>query len=141
MRTKLLVLILAAAVVACSDPATSISTTAPPDASGIRPADGVTPLAMGPGISVEEALADGVDDLVLVNGYLFVSRDGSVLLASGLAESYPPTPAGATIPVTGLDLTEFDLVEAQGVHWTEEPVQILGSVEDGVLDHGAGASA
>ncbi|GIU91421.1 MAG: hypothetical protein KatS3mg011_0327 [Acidimicrobiia bacterium] len=140
MRTKILVLILAAAVVACSDPATSTSTTAPPDASGIRPADGVTPLPMGPGISVEEALADEVDDLVLVNGYLFVSQDGSALLASGLAESHPPMPAGATLPVVGLDLTEFDLVEAQGIRWTEEPVQILGLVEDGVLVHGDQAS-
>lgn len=91
--------------------------------------------ALGPGISVEEALSYRGDQPILVNGYLFVDSDGTTVLASAAAESYPPQPAGAVIPVTGLDLTQFDLSQEGAVRWTKKQVQILGVVDGGVLVH------
>ncbi|MEX1286507.1 MAG: hypothetical protein AB1Z57_01065 [Acidimicrobiia bacterium] len=95
------------------------------------PADGEN--AMGPGISVEEALASTSTEPVLVNGFLFVSPEGDVTLASALAESFPAQPGGATIPVEGADLAGYEFTESQGHRWTDQPVQVLGVVSDGVL--------
>ncbi len=144
-----LVLLLSLALAACGgdDTVDETTTTADPGTSDVsddetRPADGVTPgAAMGPGIAVGEAIDYDGDELVLVNGYLFVDADGKVTLASAIAESFPPQPGGTTIRVEGLDLSEFDFSEDQGLRWTDDPVQILGVVQDGVLVHGGETSA
>jgi predicted secreted protein len=70
---------------------------------------------------------------VLVEGYLITQGD-DVLLASVLAESYPPQAAGVVLTVVGLDLDTVEgLTTAQGVNWTEHPVQFGGIVEGDVL--------
>ena len=89
--------------------------------------------ATGPGISVEEALASSSTEPVLVNGFLFISPNGDVTLASALAESCPAQPGGATIPVEGADLDGREFTESQGHRWTDQQVQVLGVVQDGVL--------
>ncbi|NIR40076.1 MAG: hypothetical protein GWN07_30085, partial [Actinobacteria bacterium] len=44
---------------------------------------------------------------LLVNGYVFVGADGSVVLADAIAESFPPQPAGSQITVQGVDLMQL----------------------------------
>lgn len=131
-RPVLLLALLALVAAACGG-----GSVGSEDPAGIRPADGVTPgAAMGPGIDVEAALGSDGSEPVLVNGYLFVDMDGNATLTSAIAESFPPQPGGSTIAVEGLDLSEFAFSEDQGLRWTDDPVQILGTVQDGVLVHG-----
>lgn len=92
------------------------------------PATGV-----GPGISVEQALEFETEQPVLVNGFLVVDAEGKVTLSSALAESLPPQPAGATLTVEGIDLDDYQLSESQGVRWTDQVVQVLGTVEGETL--------
>lgn len=121
------------------------------------PTGGDTPLAddaggtmlqgMGPGISVAELLASTADGPILVNGYVFVSDDGSVVIADAIAESYPPQPAEAQVSVEGVDLMQLPLVEGSvdseipTSSWTEQPVQLLGELIDGVFVGNSVASA
>ena len=86
--------------------------------------------AMGPGISVADALENDSGQPLLVNGFLFVSEDGTVILASLMAESLPPIPGGDQLTVEGLDLDDHRLSESQGQRWTDELVQVLG-IRDG----------
>ena len=126
-------------------------TTQPPQTGGDTPlagdAGGTMAEGMGPGISVAELLAATVDGPFLVNGYVFVGTDGSVVIADGIAESYPPQPAGAQIPVEGVDLMQLPLVEGSVdgeipiSSWTEQPVQLSGDLVDGVLVGNSVASA
>ena len=50
--------------------------------------------AIGPGISIEDALTDDFGQPLLVNGFLFVGEDGNVTMASLMAVSLPPIPGG-----------------------------------------------
>ena len=127
---KKLVLLTAAALViaACGTAAGSDSTDAPdithqPNAVS----------AVGPGISIEEALASDIDQPVLVNGFIYIDADGNTVLTSMFAESLPPIPGGEILPIEGLDPTEYELSESQGVRWTDQFVQVLGVVDDGTL--------
>lgn len=89
---------------------------------------------VGPGISVAEALQSTLAGPLLVNGFVVTTADDTVYLAEALAESLPPQPGGATLIVEGLDLDVLDgLTSAQGITWSDQPVQILGDVADGVL--------
>ncbi|MGH2417808.1 MAG: hypothetical protein ACRDFY_05695 [Candidatus Limnocylindria bacterium] len=83
----------------------------------------------GPGLSVREALTHGPnDDIVSVTGALLVAADGTARLCDAIAESFPPQCGGARIDVTGLDLEDLGLEEANGVRWAVS-VTLLGSVE------------
>jgi hypothetical protein len=141
---KILALLTVALVVlaACADDVAD-TTEAP---APTEPTGGLTPLApdtdtdtpMGPGISVADLLASTADGPFVVNGYLFVATDGTVVLADAIAESYPPQPAEAQVPVEGADLISIPLVEAVDgeiaiTQWTESTVQLLGDLVDGVL--------
>ena len=85
--------------------------------------------AMGPGISVADALASELDEPLLVNGFIVATAE-DVRLCEVLAESFPPQCGGAYLVVEGLDLASVDgLEEASGVRWTNDFTQILGSVE------------
>jgi hypothetical protein len=145
-------------VVACGDDSGSDGTVQQvPPASSQPPTGGDLPLAgdagetflsgIGPGISVEEALASTLDEQLLVNGFVFVLADGSVVLADAMAESFPPQPAGAQISVEGLDLMQIPLTEGPTdteiaiTSWTDYPVQLIGSVIDGVFVGNSVASA
>ncbi len=102
---------------------------------------------MGPGISVEEAIAYEGTEPVLVNGFVYVYADGGVVIADAMAESFPPQPAGAQLDAPGLDLMQIPLTEgpADGeieiVQWTDQQVQLLGSIVDGVFVGTSVASA
>jgi hypothetical protein len=115
------------------------------DEAGVDGAAGGTPqvsgIAAGPGISIEEALASTSDEQLLVNGNL-LAQDGEVRLCSALAESFPPQCGGASLMVEGLELEEVDgLVTEGAVSWTDRPIQLLGTVEDGLLAVGKNAAA
>ena len=126
-------------------------TTQVPETGGNTPladdAGGTTMAGMGPGISVAELLAATIDGPFLVNGYVFVGTDGSVVISDAIAESYPPQPAGAQVHVEGVDLMQLPLVEGSvdseipTSSWTEQPVQLLGDLIDGVLVGNSSASA
>lgn len=110
------------------------------DPAGDDPA-GLTPIAMGPGISVSEALASTLQQPLLVNGHLFVEADGTVYLTEVLALSYPPQ-RGRSLRVEGLDLSAVaGLQNAQGISWTDEYVQVLGEVNGTILTVSTNASA
>jgi hypothetical protein len=95
---------------------------APPPAAD-RPATGV-----GPGLSVEEALASESSEPLLVNGALF-ARAGEVRLCSAVAESFPPQCAGSWLIVDDLDLAQIPDLQTEGeVSWSES-VQVLGRVK------------
>ena len=89
--------------------------------------------AMGPGISIEDALADGSGRPLLVNGFLFVDGAGTVIMASFMAESLPPIPGGDQVVVEGLDLGGYQFSESQGLRWTDDSVQVLGVLNGNTL--------
>jgi hypothetical protein len=126
--TALAALLAAAALAGCggtddTDQGAGGTTTAP-QTSGI---------AVGPGISIEEAIALGSDEPVLVNGNL-LADGGDVLLCYALAESFPPQCGGPSVQVVGLKLAEVDGLVTEGeVSWTDRPIQLLGVVDDETL--------
>jgi hypothetical protein len=133
-----------------SDVGNAPTTQAPETGGDTPPADdagGTMMEGMGPGISVAELLAATIDGPFLVNGYVFVGTDGSVVISDAIAESYPPQPAGAQLPVEGVDVMQLPLVEGPVdgeipiSSWTEQPVQLLGDLIDGVLVANSIASA
>lgn len=89
--------------------------------------------AVGPGISVGEALANDSGQPLLVNGYLFADTEGTVTLASEVAESFPPQPAGDQVVVQGLNLQDYELTESEGRAWTEDQIQVLGVLDGSTL--------
>ena len=117
-----------------------------PDAAPPAPADakgGMSPSAgaavPGGGLSIEEAIASELPGPLMVTGYLVVEGGDSVRLCSMLAESYPPQCGGPSLTVIGLDLesvqglTKPDDPELAESAWSEEPVSVLGDVDDGVI--------
>lgn len=96
---------------------------------------------VGDPISVADALQADASTPVLVEGYLFVLEDGTVVLADAIAESYPPQPGGATIVVEGLSTEGMALEmapedsELATIKWSNDPYGVLGTVQGGVLIH------
>ena len=104
------------------------------DSAGTSTSDGgVSGIGMGPGISVEDAIANSSEQPLLVNGFLFVGTDGSVVLASLMAESMPPQAGGAQLTVVGLDVNAYQFSESQGLRWTDQQVQVLGIIDGDIL--------
>lgn len=153
MKRTITALLLGGLLVAgCGGGATDDAAEAPPvsepsDGLPVADDDATFPSGMGPGISVAEALASTVGGPLLVNGYVFVYADGSIVLADLIAESYPPQPAGASIEVEGLDVMQIPLTEGQLdgeieiTAWTDTPVQLIGEIIDGVFVGNSVASA
>ena len=156
MRRIITVLLLGGVLaVGCGGEATDDAAEVPPVlepsvSDGLPLADDDTlPLSsgMGPGISVAEALTSTVDEPLLVNGFVFVYADGSVVLADLVAESFPPQPAGAKVTVEGLDLMQIPLTEGPTdgeiaiTSWTDVPAQVIGEIVDGVFVGALTASA
>jgi hypothetical protein len=89
--------------------------------------------AVGPGISIADATASDLRGALLVNGNLLAEGD-RMRFCSALAESFPPQCAGPQLEVEGLDLAQIKgLTTERDVSWTDKPIQLLGTVEDGVL--------
>jgi len=96
------------------------------------PVSGPT-IGVGPGLSIGEALTSNLTGPLLINGLLHV-QNGQVRLCESLAESFPPQCAGRFLVVEGLDLTTMDGLTSEGsVTWSDQPEQVLGTVEGEVL--------
>ena len=122
-------LLAAASLAACSDS----------DDSNDGAGSGADPpgmSAVGPGISIAEARDSDLDGPLLVNGFL-VARAGEARLCEALAESFPPQCGAGSLIVRGVDLDllggQWELQEAQGVTWSNEPIQLLGTIEGDLL--------
>ena len=120
-------------VVACGE-GDGAGAAAPTVATGTAPArdpGGAAGIMLaGSGLSVAEAsaLPEGGDP-VAVRAYVIVAADGSARLCDALAESSPPQCGGASLTLTGLpDGFLTGLRSAQGVHWTDAPLQLVGRV-------------
>ena len=101
---------------------------------GSDPTVGVSPgSAMGPGISIKDALTADSGQPLLVNGFLFVEEDGTVTLASLMAESLPPILGGDQLVVEGLDLGGYQFSESQGLRQPDDLVQVLGVLNGNTL--------
>lgn len=103
-------------------------------AGSLPPNDSPAGSAMGPGISVEDALASGSDQALLVNGALVVV-DGEARLCTALIESFPPQCGGPSLLIAGdFSIEDIDDVRTEGsVSWTDQQIQLLGAVDDGTL--------
>jgi hypothetical protein len=77
--------------------------------------------AMGPGLSVAEAIGSGLEGPLLVRGVL-VERDGKLRLCSAILESHPPQCGEPSLAIEG---------EVQGK--VGDQVKLLGEVESGAL--------
>lgn len=119
-----LAIALALVAAACAVDASAATSTSDGVVSGI---------GMGPGISVEDAIANSSEQPLLVNGFLFVGTDGSVVLASLMAESMPPQAGGAQLTVVGLDVNAYQFSESQSLRWTDQQVQVLGIIDGDIL--------
>jgi hypothetical protein len=87
----------------------------------------------GPGVSVAEAIGSSFDGPLLVNGFLFTKGEVVWLCTSLPREEYP-TCGEPSVKVSGLDPATAESVEfLEGIGWTNEPLQVLGSLSDGVL--------
>ena len=117
-----------------------VACTATPPANGddggaADETDGLSP-GGGPGISIDDALNSTLDEPLLVNGFLVSGAEGDedVHLCSSLAESDPPQCGEPSVHVEGLDLSQVEgLTTRNGVTWSEDAIQLLGRLENGVL--------
>lgn len=109
---------------ACGDATDGES--AAPDGGGSGQRASIT--AIGPGISISEAKASGLEGPLLVNGFLLVT-DGRPEICDSLAETSPPSCDGDRLQVQGLDTSALDGLQAQGnIQWSSDRMQLLGSV-------------
>ncbi len=113
-------------VAACGDDGDLVSSPV----SGVGP--GISS-GVGPGITVGVALISNLTGPLLINGQLHVQGDRARLCES-FAESFPPQCAGRSLVVQGLDLTTIDGLTSEGsVTWSDQTVQVLGTVEGEAL--------
>ncbi len=130
-------LVIGAGLAACSGLPSGGGDTGGDDGSTRGPGGDGSSTAVGPGISIEEAINSDLDRPLLVNGYLVISNLGEMRLCSALAESYPPQCAGESLRVRGLDLAtldaDADMQSADRTSWSEAQIQLLGTVEDGTI--------
>ena len=96
---------------------------------------------VGPGISIGEAFTSDLTGPLLINGFLH-AQDGQVRLCEWLAESLPPQCGARSLVVQGLDLTTMSGLTSEGsVTWSDQLVQVLGTVEGEVLTVAGTASS
>jgi hypothetical protein len=130
MRTLALIATLAAAAAVAGCGGDDAPEAPADDAAAGSTVPQTSGLGAGPPISIDEALASGSDEMLLVSGNL-LALDDEVRLCSALAESFPPQCGGASLHVVGLKLEEVDGLITEGeVSWTDRPIELLGVVEN-----------
>ena len=131
-RTALAVAVAAGALAlaGCGDDgdgaATPSAAAPPPPAAGVMLADA--------GLSVAEARAAEGGVLLAVRAHVVVDDGGAARLCDAVAESWPPSCAGASMVGTGLPPELVAGLRADGGRrWSDGPVQLLGRVRDGAF--------
>ncbi len=83
---------------------------------------------------VEDAVARGARGPVEVTGFLVGRVEGDLRLCSEVLESYPPQCGGPSVLVRGLDRATLQgLRSDRGGLWSDEEVNLTGTLEEGVL--------
>ena len=142
LKRSLLISVAVAAIgvgtIACSDDdpdeptATPTVTATIPSGDGDSDGDsgaagGTFPAGTLP-ISIPDALASDEGPL-LVEGYLVITGDGA-RFCEALAESFPPQCGGASLSVDEPDPSALQNLTTEGdVSWTDQPVQMLGTID------------
>ena len=89
--------------------------------------------AMGPGISIEQALRSKLDEPLLINGWLR-QHGRDTRLCTSLTDATPPRCMEPSLVVRGLDLRRVEGLQTEhGVTWSTRPTQVLGELWNGVL--------
>ena len=126
MKTVLVFFVVLVTLAGCGEAASQDSTK--PAGNG-----GSSAMAAGPGLSIDQAISSTDKGPLLVTGSVLADARG-VRFCSALAEAYPPQCGGTSLRIEGLKLAEVDGLEtAGGVSWSNGPVKLLGTVENGVL--------
>ena len=86
----------------------------------VEPTSGV-----GPGLSVQEAVASRLAGPLLVHGYVVIAG-GETRLCQTLDQSQPPSCGDPSLVLEGFEPDSGTLAEGADVAWTSEDVQILG---------------
>lgn len=124
------VVVAALSLGACSD---SSEKDPAPGQTDVAPISGGVVSAVGLGISVTDALNSTLEGPLLVNGFLHAVGD-EVRLCAVLLESFPPQCGGDSLVVEGFDPSTVENLKTEGdVSWTDQPIQVLGEVEGGVI--------
>lgn len=129
-------LALALVAVACgSDDDSAATTTGAPVTAA--PATTTTGAPSDELMSIDEALAAPDGTQLQVAGPLIAAGD-DVRLCGAIMESYPPQCGEPSLPLEGLDLDAVVGLsrpdpEFAGVVWTDFPLVVLGTMQDGVL--------
>ena len=90
--------------------------------------------AMGPGITIAQALASKLDGPLLVTGWLWRQSNGEVRLCTALSDTTPPGCGKPSLKVVGLDLDSTpNLRSERGTTISSTRTQVLGAVAGGVL--------
>lgn len=92
-------------------------------------------------LTVKEALAASeTQEQLNVKGYVLAHPDGTVLLCSGLAGSYPPQCGRPALTVRNLDITNLPGADhASGMTWTGQ-MTLHGTLRGTVLTVAPGAT-
>jgi hypothetical protein len=90
--------------------------------------------ALGPGITIADAVASKLEGPLLVNGWLWRPPTGEIRLCTTLSETTPPGCGKPSLAVVGLDLDSLpNLRSERGTTTSSKPTQVLGTVAGGVL--------
>jgi hypothetical protein len=93
----------------------------------------------GDGGPLTPAEARDASGEVTVEGALIATEGEPVRLCSAILESYPPQCGQPSIEVRGLDLDALELSSTRpgedvaAARWSDRPIQVTGTIEDGVL--------
>lgn len=133
-RSMMMIFVVALALSACGEDLPTDSVPSAGDGSGdvgtpnvISETDELTVLDVASALSAD-------DGPVLVSGALIVRPEG-VVLCDQLTRSLPPTCAGSSIDIDGIDLTGIELTADRSgtTQWTVAGVTLEGTKQDSVL--------
>ena len=91
-----------------------------------------TPPSGPVGVEIAVELPDGAS--VTVSGMFFTKEGESDRLCAVLMESFPPQCGKPALELEGADVETIPgITTSQGVSWSDQPVELSGTIRDGVL--------
>ncbi len=105
-----------------------------PGDAGPPPPGASSGMLAGGGLTVAEALATEATGILAVQGFYLDDGTGPRLCET-LAESFPPQCGGASLLLGDLTGIDLGLLQSSGsTTWSDQPVVILGELDDGTLN-------